>query len=378
MKKCLFLLASALCAASCIYPFVTDLESEASETLVVDGNILVGGISTIQISYIIPLNKRAQNKATGYAWIEDDLGNRYYPSGEAPLLSDLLYIPTDGPEALNATSFRAVVEADGETYTSEWTTPGAAPKITDITFEADDRNVYVMANLVTGVDNPGYMGFLYEETWEFHADYMAEYEVDPKTWRFSELTAPYPYYWCYRHNNPMEIVLTDISHLENGTINDVPVLSFPRTDKRNIKKYSVLVKAFALSQEAYRYNKQMQDVSDQGGDLFSPDPGSMDGNLVCFSNPEREVMGMVLCGRVSSRRAFLDSRYSKYKDPEDNAMLGILERKDWAMFYHEMGYRPVKYIQDSEGNTGMGWGLLRCIDCIADGGTQEKPDYWED
>jgi len=375
MRKSLYILAAAVCAASCIYPFKTNLESEVSRTLVVNGNILVGGISTVQLSYVLPLDRSAKGTVSGYAWIEDDLGNKYLPAGGSSTRGDFLYIPTDSELAQNASSFRAVVEADGETYTSEWTTPDPAPRITDIHFEADNSDVTVMVNLETGVENPGYLGFLYEETWEFHSDFMCVYDIDPKTWRITERITPYPHYWCYRTRTPMEIVLADVSHMETGAIRDVPVWSFPRTDKRNLRKYSILVKAFALSAEAYRYNRQLQEVSDQGGDLFSPDPGYMEGNLVCSSNPDKDVMGLVLSGRVSSRRAFLDSRYSHYKDPDDST-LGEVKMDVIEEFYYEMNYRPVKYVETEE-ESFIGWGHLRCFDCIEDGGTQIKPDYWD-
>ena len=377
MKKSLYLLAAALCAASCVYPFKTELKSDESRTLVVDGNIMVGGISTIQLSYVLPLERTATASVSASAWVEDDQGNRYYPSGGPSVRGDFLYIPTDSEQAQRATSFRAVVEADGETYTSEWTTPAPAPQITNLHFEADELYVTVMADLETGIENPDYLGFIYEETWEFHSDFMAEYELvyNGRRWRAVQLEGPYPHYWCYKTRTPMQIVLADVSHVEAGAIKDVPVWSFPRMDKRNLKKYSILVKAFALSGEAYRYNKQLQQVSEQGGDLFSPDPGYMEGNLVCSSNPQKDVMGLVLSGRVSSRRAFLDSRYSQYMDP-DERMLGEVPAEDWADTY-EMGYRPVKYIQ-SDWGPYLGWGPMRCIDCIADGGTQEKPDFWED
>jgi len=377
MKKSLYLIAAAFCAASCVYPFKTELISDASHTLVVDGNIMVGGTSTIQLSYVLPLERNAAEKVRGYAWIEDDKGNRYYPEGSASQRSDLLYIPTDSPQAMRASSFRAVVEADGETYTSEWTTPKAAPRLVNLHFDADEQDVIVLADLETGQENLEYIGFLYEETWEFHADFVCEFDIFPEQfWLIEERKEPYPYYWCYKTNDPKQIMLADISHMAAGSIKDVPVIRFPRGDKRNLRKYSILVKAFALTDEAYRYNKQLQEVSDQGGDLFTPDPGYVEGNLECISNPEKEVMGLVLSARVSTRRAFLDSRYSQYRTPYEG-YLGEVRWDDYPEFYYGMNYRPVKMVHSDLGDY-LGWGPIRCFDCIADGGTQEKPDFWED
>ena len=111
MKKCLYILAAALCAGSCIYPFQTELESDESRTLVVDGNILVGGISTVQLSYVLPLDRTVKGTVSGYAWIEDDLGNKYLPAGGATTRGDFLYIPTDSQQAQRASSFRAFMPA---------------------------------------------------------------------------------------------------------------------------------------------------------------------------------------------------------------------------------------------------------------------------
>ena len=69
---------------------------------------------------------------------------------------------------------------------------------------------------------------------------------------------------------------------------------------------------------------------------------------------------------------------SRYKNPEDTPALGeVTSREDMPIFYYEMDFRPVKYVVTDE-DSFIGWGHLRCFDCIADGGTQVKPDFWDD
>ena len=53
----------------------------------------------------------------------------------------------------------------------------------------------------------------------------------------------------------------------------------------------------------------------------------------------------------------------------------------WSTWY-QIGYRPIKRNMsalDDEGETvnGIGWGPERCINCLLNGGTQEKPDFVE-
>ena len=373
MKTCFHSLLAALCAVSCIYPYQPDISQEVSKTVVVDGKILVGGISTIQVSYLQPLDGYSwDNMVNAEAWIEDDLGNRYLPSAQSRPY--YLYIPTDTPQALAANSFRAIVQVDGETYVSDWTTPDPAPVITDIHFAVDNEWVSVLADMETPVENPGYLGFLFEETWEFHADFYPLYYVNTETWTYKTYEEEYPYYWCWATNKPLRVVLANLSQMQGGLIRNIPITYFGRIDNRNHKRYSILVKAFALSKEAYQFNKQMQDMADLGGSLFMPDPGALEGNLVCESNPSREVMGMVLSGRVATRRVFLDSQYYIYRWP--SYMQAFVEREDMPHYYYDLGFRPIEYLQ-VEGVWQMAWGSERCINCIVAGGTQEKPDFWD-
>ena len=150
---------------------------------------------------------------------------------------------------------------------------------------------------------------------------------------------------------------------------------FRRTDSRNHKKYSIRVRARNLSKQAYEYINYVQDVTSGGSSLFTPDPGTMEGNLHCESDPEKRVMGLVHAACADTRRAFLDSRYLIWIKP-DESMLVIVAEEDYDYFYNKRNYRPVKSII-RDGESGIGWGPERCINCIVAGGTQDKPDFWE-
>ena len=379
MKKRILTLLAAACVASCIYPFDPELPAETEKTVVVDGRILIGGISTVRLGYLTPINSDNLSAwPNGKAWIEDDLGNTY-PAMESGGSVFNIY----GTQFLNASSqpstFRAVVEVDGQTYTSDWLTPDPAPTIDAINFYTDDFNVYVTVDLNPGLNNTGYIGFLFEETWEFHSDIYPDYYINPRTWTYgsyAESQEMYPYYWCWRIFSPTQVTLFDYTSLNEGLIKGLPVRSFLRTDSRNHKRYSILVKAFALSKEAFEYNRQTQEISDIGGDLFSPDPGALTGNLSCESDPELPVMGMVLAGRVAQKRVFLDSyKYLISRPP--SVSYEKVAPADFQWFYFTNNYRPATLVNFEDGED-IGWVPHRCINCIEAGGTQERPSYWED
>ena len=403
MKKILLHIVLGAALTSCIYPYKMDLESDPERVLVVEGKILVGGTSTIRLSYLMPLegsllasydgNSTVVPMGTG--WIEDELGNRYErfpiypvsdwvgpgePSSPVPATYPTNNIQIDTYNAPLGRKYRGVVECDGETYVSDWLEPDPAPQIEDITFTADDSSVTVNVDLNTGLEGSGYVGLMYEETWEFHSDYYPEYMIFPPNWgsyvSTMEMQSEYPYYWCWRSSSPQSMILMDYTNLDGSTVRQFPLKRFSRSDSRNHKRYSINVRAFALSKAAFSYNKQLQEISQIGGDLFTPDPGALPSNLVCESNPERKVMGLMLAGDVTSKRAFMYGDYYLYREPVYDFVDVPAEKQE--QYYYGFNYRPVKDVRTPENTVYVGWAPHRCINCIEAGGTQTRPDFWED
>lgn len=355
--------------SSCIYPFDVELDSSVERIPVFDGTILIGGESVISLNYIMALDGPQSDVAVGTGYIEDDQGKQYKATGGR---SRSVRIDTyDAPFDRN---YRVVLQLDGETYTSAWLTPERQPEITDINFTADDDNVYVNVSLKPAPNNTGYIGLTFEETWEFHSDFTPFYIVDPNSWVVSELLGSYPYYWCFKDIKNSSTTLVDHRNLEGGIVRNFPLQSFPRTDNRNHKLYSILVKATTLSQEAFDYNRQTEENSSVGNSLFSPEPGILTGNLTCESDPEKEVHGMIKIGGQDTMRAFQDGRYLKSYRPSDASFL-ILKPEQYKAYYYDMNYRPIQDIT-IDGETGVGWGPHRCINCIEAGGHQNTPDFW--
>lgn len=394
MKRLLLYIALGAGLSACIYPYTPDLESDPNSTLVVDGQILVGGISTFRISYLMPLSGNPTGVALGTGWVEDDQGNRYErlpdyyvdadwvgpggPTSPGPATYPTNYIQVNTYNAPLGRKYRGVIECDGETYVSDWLQPNPAPVIKDISFEPDERNVTVFVDLEASLEGSGYIGFMYDEAWKFHSDFYPEWYVDTSTWTYinaMEVQYEYPNYWCYRNMSNQNIVLLDYTSLEGRDIHHFPVQTFSRSDSRNHQRYSINVKAFTLSKEAFQFNKQMQEISDIGGDLFTPEPGAIPGNLVCESHPEKEVMGLVLAGDMTSKRAYMYGDYYIYYEPYYD--FSRVSQPQMPKFYYDMGYRPIKTVRSEEGDF-VGWQHESCINCLLRGGTKTKPDFWEE
>ena len=370
MKKWMItMLALAGGLSSCIYPFDVELDSSVERIPVVDGKVLIGGESVITLNYLTGLDSPQADVPVGTGYVEDEEGTRYNAIGgrSQVLRMDTYKAPADR-------SYRVVIQLDGETYSSPWLTPELPPEITDVHFTADEDNVQVNVSLTPSAAATGYIGLDYDETWEFHSDFTPRYTINTRTWVISDLLGSYPFYWCFREMSSTSTALIDHRNMEDGSIRNFRLLSFPRTDNRNHKLYSILVKASTLSEEVYEYNRQTEENSSVGNSLFSPEPGILKGNLVCESNPEKEILGMVRIGGQSTWRAFLQGIYLKTYRPSE-ADFVIPKPGTYRTYYYDMNFRPIKDITVDD-VTGIGWGPHRCINCIEAGGHQSTPEFW--
>ena len=269
----------------------------------------------------------------------------------------------------------------GAKYVSDWTDIAAPPVIREIDFSADEERVSVNVSVDAGAETTGYFLLSFDETWEFHADYTPSYIVSviPGTDRVSivEDFPDYSKYWCWNSSDNHQLFPVDYTAMSDSGITSWPIFRFSRKDNRNHKRYCVNIKARTLSKETYRFLKNLENNTTGGDNLFTPTPGEIAGNLRCESDPERTVLGYVLFSRTTSKRAWLDSRYLRTSRPHTL----LYPTEEHFLEYYNNGYLPLEELLPElreEGKGPYGWGPRYCYDCTAAGGTQEKPDFWDD
>ena len=291
MRKLLSFLALSLCAAACIYPYTPDLEEAPEGVLSVDGSICIGETSTVYLGLLSSLwpSEPDDNFHTYLSdsptqevrvWVEDDQGGQY------PGVSDIFgsYLGSFTIDTRNAPAdrnYRLCINALGATYTSDWSDLAEPPVIKEVQFDADDYLVNVSVNLDGGVDGTGYMILNYDEASEFHVDYPLAYEVDPLTWKIMPLESPdYSRFWCWKSIRNNTNFLVDYSAMAEAGVSGYPLLSFPRTDNRNHRRYCVNVKARTLSPKTYRFLKNLQGLLPTVSRLGRCSPGVRNQNPI--------------------------------------------------------------------------------------------------
>lgn len=409
MRNILSLAAVLLSATACIYPYDPDLEKAPEGVLVVDGDISIGSTTTLRLGTMYSLfssdfgysysytdeDGTVYSLADARAWVEDSEGDVYegipglFGSGSAYAYEDWGYygynplqFTVHTEDAPANREYRVCVDVFGARYSSDWTKPLQGPVINEISFVPNQDKVTVAVSIDGGPEATGYVSLSYEETWEFHTDYTLSYVVDTSSWTVAIPFSPpqQPNYWCWKNSNYNISYPVDFSGMEGNGMTAYPLFSFSRYDNRNHRKYCVNVTAKTLSKESYKYLSHLEEMSSGDGDLFTPNPGEIPGNLRCETDPDRRVLGYVTASLTTSKRAFLDNRYYLSSRPNLYALYFITQDK-YASYYHA-GFLPLvenpRPDFDPEAEGPYGWGPKRCYDCIAAGGTKDRPAFWDE
>lgn len=366
MKRSFLLLASLLLLGSCIYPYDVQLTESEQMLLVVDGDIAVGDRATLKLS------------ATGYNgpvlpdewWVEDNQGGVYKPKGDS-MEVDLRSAPTDR-------QYRMIILFNGKRYVTAFQGVLEPPVIEKIGFSADDNTVTCGVSFTGGTQGSGYVAFTYEEIYQFHADYSVSYIFDPDSLALIEMGPDMkdkaPTYYCWTKETQADEVVVDYTKLDSESAKDYPLMRFSRYNNRNHKDYRIKVWGRTITQEEYDFRNNLANLGRAGSNLFTPNPGEMAGNVRCETDPSERAMGYVTLSSSSSMTGTLDDRYAKYKNL-DNTYLEFPEPDMYERYYFVLGFRPVKDALKDDGSRGVGWGPLRCVDCLAAGGVLDEPQF---
>lgn len=395
MKKIALYLAGLLLTASCIYPFEPETPP-VDRCLVFEGNLVIGESSTMSVRLLQPLSGSIVTDTdtwniNGEARVECTDGTvingvpRLRGSNEVAFIFNLT----------NASAKEAyrVWFTDDETkkvYRSNWMKVEKAPLIERIDFVPDDKNVKVRLTLTGPTDDTRYFCWTYTEDWEIHSDflplYLYRYGVDPYNIRgqaYEEIQGEYDKYYCWNSSSSKELFVADTRDLNSRTLPARQIASFGRTTSRCQELYCISVTAYGISADRYAYIHHMNEVSNIQGDLFSPNPSAMRGNLRCEQDSTELVLGYVgVCQTTMTRAFFEGTRY--YTGRVDNSVrffpnlsepLEAESNEKGYDYFYMLDNRPLYLVADENGDEKMQWAPRRCVDCTVKG-TKNKPSYW--
>lgn len=250
-------------------------------------------------------------------------------------------------------------------YTELQSKPTSDPQITE-----DGLQFYV--NLKAGQGYGNYFRWQLVETYEFHSTWPLD------TWLgwdgYHDLVSPdYSHYVCY----------------ETDTIGDIFVLStlgFTANDYNRFKlhfvndhmqrlqhKYSLLVKQYAITGDAYNYWLNLKKNNQEAMNLFGRQPSNVKGNIYNVNDTTEQALGYFSVSTVRAKRIMLSEvkglSFSQVFRCHALVISGPLPPDE----------RPLYFVTDYDatGTRYIGLANPECIFCEMNGGTTLKPAYWD-
>ncbi len=368
-------------AAACREKYIFISDVPAAGYLVVEGVINSGnGPTSIKISRTQALEDsnalRHERSATVRVEGEDNSRQQLYEKTNGLYSADQLNINP-------AVKYRLhIYTNDGREYATEYASPNKTPAIDDITWLRTGKGLELFVNSHDPQNNTKYYRWDYEETWEFHSPYIAQY-----TWKRnpggtvigvdtnSRFEIP-KMYTCWASATPNSILVGTTKALVRDSVY-LKVIDIPQDSWKISVMYSVNLKQYALTKEGFDFFQRMKKNTEELGTLFDPQPSQLNSNVLCISNPEESVIGFVEIANVEEKRIFIRrSEVAPWTFMEPCEETPIPNNIDSIRLAEVYLLPTTGHVYGMMGELRRFWAARpECVDCRLRG-TSEKPSYW--
>ncbi len=279
--------------------------------------------------------------------------------------------------------YRLGISSSGKQYLSDFVKVLVSPEITDLKWKnTADGGVDITLSSEEGASS--YFRWELEETWKFRSKNASFLIMDNNTLRSrrsNELKNV-----CFKSEKPSDILIYSTASLNKNAVSGHAINFIPKFSEKLGIRYSLSVKQYAISKEAFTYWDIVKNNSENIGDIFGTMPTELKGNIVCVSNPNEKVFGFVEAGKMTQRRTYINYEdFEKGWDVVNNYYRGcsteMVEVADALRFFSDNRlFIPLYEVYmngSSPAPTHYQYSTLRCTDCTLRG-TLEKPDFWID
>ncbi len=250
--------------------------------------------------------------------VVDDLQNEYvFQEASAGI-----YLSTLPFAAVSERTYQLKIITDTgnyESFSTKLTTESSDLNIQALKTTNEDgiEGVQITANSFTPSGNAKYYRFEYEETYKVVAPYwtpLDAFGVSP----FPTLPGPVPSHevytlprtqeeeTCYRTDYSTIILQEETNKFAEDKVQNYPVLFLPKTAFPITHRYSILVRQYVQSFEAYSFYKTLNQFSNQESLLSQNQPGFISGNLYAVGNSEEKVIGYFAVSSALTKRIFFN------------------------------------------------------------------------
>jgi hypothetical protein len=284
--------------------------STSNSYLVVEGVIAAGNDSTIiNLNRTMQLTSASNHKPEIGAKVSvDDQQGTSYPLPEVD--SGKYAAPPLNLD--NSHKYRvSITTTDGQIYVSDYVPVKTTPPVDSVWFARNGNGVNIYSATHDPSNSARYYRWDYTETYIFQTDMESDYIFDPTgfdTLKWSRLRTPAEQiHTCYVTMNSSTINVSTSAALSQDVITNTTIAQIPNASEKLAHRYSILVKEYALTQDAYNFWAMLKKNTQQIGTIFDAQPSASATNLHCTSDPSRPVLGYISASTITQKRIFIDA-----------------------------------------------------------------------
>jgi hypothetical protein len=397
MKKtrCLLFFAAVMITLGCKKPYAPPAIATAGSYLVIEGGINSGSDSTIiTLSKTVKLSSATTiNPLTNaVVAVQSDKGATY-PLAE---ISAGKYV-SPGLNLNTSNNYRlSITTADNKQYYSDYVAVLTSPPIDSIYFRITNNAVNVYSATHDPSNSVKYFRWDYNETWIIHPEFDSHFISNGDT------VLPRPVsqqiYTCWQTDTSSTIILGSSAKLSSDVIVDNPITILPSNSPKIASEYSILVRQYALTGDAYSFWTNLKKNTEQLGSIFDAQPSQINGNIHSATNPGEPVIGYISASSVTSERIFItiyqlpawpaNSNFPPncqltpclYAFLAPGSTIPVNQVDEFINYNRGASFPliPVDVIQPPGAPAPLGYSAStpECVDCTLHG-TNKEPAFWK-
>jgi hypothetical protein len=269
----------------------------------------------IRLSRTFGLDQNVPISETGAeVQIVDDSQNKYQFHEETPgnYISNIEFKANE-----NITYQLKIKTSKGSSYSSEPNKLTAETQInTIIAIKKVDANgiegISILVNSFNINGNAKYYRYEFEETYKIIPPYWSEYDAivisDVKPYEVDFIPRTKEEKICYNTVYSEEIIQTETNSLLEDRVSNFPIRFIPGDDFIISNRYSILVKQYVQSPEAFTFYNTMKSLSGSESLFSQNQPGYFSGNIISDDDKDEKVIGFFEISSVSEKRIFVNPR----------------------------------------------------------------------
>lgn len=386
----IFILLLTQLLIRCIDP--VDLTSIGSNQLLVVDGFLSDEVKAhrVSLSQSVPLNDTVSiiPETEANVRIVDSQGRTFTLKESSPGI----YLTEPGVSGIVGEQYTLeITRRDGRAYSSEPVTLKSTPPIDSVyaryitDLPGRDNGIYIFLDTQDPSGQTKALRWEYDETYQIQVPFPSQFEwLGGRDINTGIIFRDQSVGICWATQSLQNILVRSTQNLQTPRISEFLLRFLPEESDLMQKRYSILVRQYALDEGALRFWETLRDINETQGTLFDIQPGVVSGNVRSLNSNEEVVLGYFDASQVSELRAFFQpSDFFADGFSAITPQLGCFQQVDTvgqARIFDVLEARGAFVeIYETAGMQPSVTFLIvpkECANCTGRG-TNIQPDFWE-